>query len=295
MEIIKNLMPPFIGAVIGYCTNYIAVKMLFRPYKPIKIGHWKIPFTPGIIPKRQPELAKAVGHAVGTKLLGENEIQKILQSEQMKESVIHGMMQSADKIMQEKTVRELGTSIMKEENYEAKKEDLTDLCTDRILSGIYEMNIAEILKAQIVSAVRGMGGMIAMFVNEDLIAAVTGPIGEKVNAFLEEYGKGFIRDKVSEQLKEAEQKHLADFGIMESGETLKNSLCNAYDTIVEENFSKIIETFDISGIVEEKINAMDIAELEDLIMSVMKHELGMIVNLGALIGFVLGLVNLLFV
>ena len=47
------------------------------------------------------------------------------------------------------------------------------------------------------------------------------------------------------------------------------------------------------AVVEEKINAMDVRELESLILSVMKHELGMVVNLGALIGFVLGLLNLL--
>ena len=44
---------------------------------------------------------------------------------------------------------------------------------------------------------------------------------------------------------------------------------------------------------EDKIVSMDVKELEVLILSVMKHELGMIVNLGALIGFILGLVNLI--
>ena len=38
MTILEIIAGPAIGAVIGYCTNYIAVKMLFRPLKPIKIG-----------------------------------------------------------------------------------------------------------------------------------------------------------------------------------------------------------------------------------------------------------------
>ena len=37
MEILRMLAGPLIGAVIGYCTNYIAVKMLFRPYHPVKL------------------------------------------------------------------------------------------------------------------------------------------------------------------------------------------------------------------------------------------------------------------
>ena len=44
--------------------------------------------------------------------------------------------------------------------------------------------------------------------------------------------------------------------------------------------------------VEEKINAMPIDELERLIYDVMKKELNAIINLGALIGFILGLLNL---
>ena len=56
---------PIIGAIIGYITNFIAVKMLFHPYKPIKIFGFTLPFTPGIIPKRKPKLAKAISRAVG--------------------------------------------------------------------------------------------------------------------------------------------------------------------------------------------------------------------------------------
>ena len=38
MEILHIILPLLLGAVIGYVTNYIAVKMLFRPYSPVKIG-----------------------------------------------------------------------------------------------------------------------------------------------------------------------------------------------------------------------------------------------------------------
>ena len=63
------LLKPIIGSVIGYVTNYIAVKMLFRPLKPIKIGSYTLPFTPGMIPKEQPRLAKAIGEIVGARLI----------------------------------------------------------------------------------------------------------------------------------------------------------------------------------------------------------------------------------
>ncbi|MCF6094621.1 DUF445 family protein [Microaerobacter geothermalis] len=53
-----------IGSLIGGFTNYLAIKMLFRPLRPWFIGKWKVPFTPGLIPKRQDELAEQMGKMV---------------------------------------------------------------------------------------------------------------------------------------------------------------------------------------------------------------------------------------
>lgn len=55
---------PLIGAVIGYFTNYLAVKMLFRSRREIKIGSKTLPFTPGVIPKGKPRLARVIGRTV---------------------------------------------------------------------------------------------------------------------------------------------------------------------------------------------------------------------------------------
>ena len=68
------IIPPLIGAVIGYCTNYIAVKMLFRPRNEIKVLGHTLPFTPGAIPKNKPRLAKAIGEVVETTFFGEETI-----------------------------------------------------------------------------------------------------------------------------------------------------------------------------------------------------------------------------
>lgn len=65
-----------IGAVIGGVTNSLAIKMLFRPYEPIYIKGWRVPFTPGLIPKRRDELAKQMGIMVVNHLLTPESIQK---------------------------------------------------------------------------------------------------------------------------------------------------------------------------------------------------------------------------
>lgn len=58
-----------IGALIGGFTNHLAIKMLFRPHEAKYIGKWKVPFTPGLIPKRRDELAKQLGRTVVEHLL----------------------------------------------------------------------------------------------------------------------------------------------------------------------------------------------------------------------------------
>ena len=68
-DIVRLAAPVALGGVIGAFTNYIAIKMMFRPYTEKRIFGFAIPFTPGIIPKRQNDLAKAIGRVVSDNLV----------------------------------------------------------------------------------------------------------------------------------------------------------------------------------------------------------------------------------
>ncbi|MDJ0531754.1 MAG: DUF445 family protein [Xenococcaceae cyanobacterium MO_207.B15] len=72
-------VPPLAGSIIGYFTNDIAIKMLFKPYNPIYIGKRKLPFTPGLIPSNQERLAKKVSDTIMGSLLTPTELQKLAQ------------------------------------------------------------------------------------------------------------------------------------------------------------------------------------------------------------------------
>ena len=63
------LIPPLAGAIIGYVTNAIAIKMLFRPHKEIRIWGIRVPFTPGILPRQRQILAQSIGRMVERELL----------------------------------------------------------------------------------------------------------------------------------------------------------------------------------------------------------------------------------
>ncbi len=73
-------LPILLGAVIGYVTNAIAIKMLFRPLTKKTVFGITIPFTPGIIPKQRNSLAENIGRMVSERLLTESAIKKQLES-----------------------------------------------------------------------------------------------------------------------------------------------------------------------------------------------------------------------
>lgn len=60
---------PLVASVIGYSTNWIAIRMLFRPLEKKELFGLRIPFTPGLIPRRKADIAENIGRAVGEHLL----------------------------------------------------------------------------------------------------------------------------------------------------------------------------------------------------------------------------------
>ena len=64
-----------------------------------------------------------------------------------------------------------------------------------------------------------------------------------------------------------------------------------YTQFMEEKLADFAELFDIRDMAQEKVRQMDVLEVEELVLSVMKNELNTIVNLGALIGLLIGILN----
>ena len=86
----KLLTTPLIGAVIGYATNWVAVKMLFRPRKEICVFGRRLLFTPGVIPRGKARLARAIGRAVEDQLLTAEVLKEVLLSSEKKERLRRG-------------------------------------------------------------------------------------------------------------------------------------------------------------------------------------------------------------
>jgi len=76
--LLQYCAPPLLGAFIGYMTNYVAIKMLFRPLHPCKIFGLRVPMTPGVIPSKRHQLAENIGEMVGEHLLTSSDVSRAI-------------------------------------------------------------------------------------------------------------------------------------------------------------------------------------------------------------------------
>ncbi|MFO7887824.1 MAG: DUF445 family protein [Eubacteriales bacterium] len=190
--LIKIGILSIIGASIGYVTNVIAIKLLFRPVKPFKILGFKLQ---GVIPKRQTEISKSIGDTVENELL---------------------------------SIEELVESFLTEERIER----LIDKIKIKI-QRVIEIKISEY----------------------PLILGLKRPIIEYLNRTMDEEGLDYVHG------------------------------------IIRDISSKAEEEIIISKLIEEKINSFDLLKLEEMVFDIAKKELRHIEILGAVLGFIIGIVQ----
>ncbi|MBM7615922.1 DUF445 domain-containing protein [Alkaliphilus hydrothermalis] len=99
-----------IGGLIGWITNLIAIKLMFRPFEPVKL-----PIVPveiqGLIPKRKQEIAKSIGKTIQEELLSIDEIiEKFIEQQDQKE-LVNTIKQKIDKVINDRLPAILPSSI----------------------------------------------------------------------------------------------------------------------------------------------------------------------------------------
>ena len=365
----KLLAAPVIGAIIGYCTNWLAVKMLFRPREEKYIFGLKVPFTPGVIPKGKKRLAAAVSKVVNEQLLTKEAVEKRLLAPEM----IHMIKSSVNERMAlmrndgEKTVRETLAGMVSvsddmpaaaphaasaittgqadpapvpdvpataasdttaaaatpqktaaaaslSENLK-KLSDIT-VCEDTPERRINELAasaksfITERVFEKVSSA--GLGQIAADTVNEKLGQALAGSflghmmggsvtqmmgpaVAQTVDGYIAEHGREMIGKMVDEEVDSVLDMKASSVmeAIDKSGTDFGAKAADIYEAAVKKKSGEMLERLNIGGIMQETIEDMDNEQLEDLVMSTMKTELGAVVNFGAVIGLALGIINMI--
>lgn len=144
--VIKAIGMIIIGAMIGAVTNHLAIRMLFRPLEAKYIGKYRIPFTPGLIPKRRDELAANLGRTVVKHLLTPEGISKRLQQPVVYDAIIQMLQQEVQKWTRStRTIREVAERFVKhpEEQLYQKIEERIDQELSALVTNIKTTRLSE--------------------------------------------------------------------------------------------------------------------------------------------------------
>ncbi|MBI5992279.1 DUF445 family protein [Clostridium perfringens] len=143
-----------IGAVIGYITNWLAIKMLFRPREAKYIFGMKLPFTPGLIPKEKSRIANKVGETVGTHLLNSDSLSKALKDDKIKAKFNEVAKEKINQIINSNSTLENSLKNTLVENYYALKGNMIDNIAKTILESIQEEEFKNKVKFYIVDSIK---------------------------------------------------------------------------------------------------------------------------------------------
>lgn len=292
----KLITTPLIGAVIGYATNWVAVKMLFRPRKEICVFGRRLPFTPGVIPRGKARLARAIGRAVEEQLLTAEVLKEVLLSSEKKErlrSEVSAFLEKERK--SEESLRQAAQRLLPEERIDDFVDSAEETVTDMVYDKVLQMNVGEIIADKVMESAREKlkDSMFGMMLGGSVLEPIVRQVEEKINAYVAEYGRGVIEQMVLEESEKLQAKTVGETlcRVEEYGVDIPSVVLAQYETMVSEKLPQILGSLHLSAVVEERINAMEVEQVEELMLSIMKKELSAVVNLGALIGLILGLIN----
>ena len=294
---------PVIGAVIGYITNDIAIRMLFRPRTAKYIFGVKVPFTPGIIPKEKTRIASSIGDAISKNLMNREVLEKTLLSQEMVgkiESTIKGFIDSQKK--NGETVEEFLLHYLKKEDVDDLRNNISTDLSAQIHSALATAKLGEKIASIVVSHVieKMRKGMFGIFGADQFISKVASPVekllAKNIDEMLANHSQQMVSQLIEDQISAFLSGHMKDLfaGRDQQIDKAVKTILSLYQNLVTDQLPRILETLNISRIIEDRINEMDVKETEKLILQVMKKELNAIVWLGALLGFLMGCINLLF-
>ena len=285
--------PPLVGAVIGYFTNLIAVKMLFFPHEEKRIFGWRVPFTPGAIPKGKARLAKSAGKIVQNDLFTREDISGKLLTEEVEKPLIDRVMS----ILKE-NIRDTGAILTgSPEKYDKLEKSFIELLEIKITEAIHRMDIPGVVKEEGGRMIREQAAnsrLLRMIVSDSIIDTVMGSVGEKMEEFIDSHAPGMVNEITESRIHDLGNRtplHVLELAGYDE-EYVRKKITAAYRESVVNAVNSALKRINVAQIVEDKINSMSVEELEKGVLQVMKTELNMIVSLGALIGLVIGCINI---
>lgn len=291
MDILHIIGGPLIGGVIGYITNYIAIRMLFRPIKPIYIGKFRLPFTPGIVPRRKDELAVILGKAVAEKFFNSEDLAAVFTAPAFRDGVSGAL---ADALVEGGALGGIADD-MPQQAARIRENIISEL-SFRVRDALLKADLPKLAAMKggqfIRNSLDGVPG--ARFLTDDMIGQVAAPVGLQLERYIASDGRQIIRGIVEKEIDALGAQPLG--ALLNDLQIDRAMLCGIfaklYDAFIRAHVGEVVATVDISSQIESKVRDMSPIALEGLVLSVVKRELNGVVMIGALLGVLIGILNI---
>lgn len=286
------IIGPLVGAIIGLITNGIAIRMLFRPLHPVKIGNWTLPFTPGIIPKEKARIAKSCGSAIGKYLINEEAMSDTLLSDQMDQKISDycDYLVNHNQKNQE-TIREVIISSAGQDHYDQFLSKSQNSLTKKIYAKACNPKLGEELADIALNEAQNnsLFGAFSFLIRPE---ALKEKISETINGVISSKGENIINHVIV-----SESNNMLDTSFQDLYEKyhhhlpkVKESIIGIYHYLVKHGLSTAMQAINITQIVEDKINEFDVKQMEEILLEIMHKELNAIIWLGGLLGMIMGFI-----
>ena len=298
-EILFWVLPPLVGAFIGYITNMVAIKMLFRPLKTVKLFGLPLPFTPGILPKERHKLAESIGRMVEQELLTPEVLRGRLAKEEVQETIGNALSGYTGDMLD----RPLSSFA------EEKQDDfpLAEVFGNFINSDVFNSFLEEIIKgwaggrtslsdeeegfrSWFKSRIRDIGSMFVPATRDIIKSGLVKELknhekGEPslfrsaLQAIIEKYPGITLGEFIS--LGDNQKKRIDSF------------IAEKANTAADENIESALESVDVSLLVKDRIDSLEMIKVEKIILDIMANQLKWINFFGGLLGALIGFVQVI--
>jgi uncharacterized membrane-anchored protein YjiN (DUF445 family) len=279
------IVPPLAGAFIGFLTNVLAIRMLFRPLREVRIFGIRLPFTPGILPRERHRLADSIGRMVERELLTPEILRERLASQEFREKIRRELAVYAGHFPG--LFRQLAEKI-----YPQAWQGLVEF--------LYEPEIHARLEAQ---GHYFVDNTIFMLPPLQRFLVTSGQFDrsfhEKMPDIIDEFIQRLESLGGDEGLREWIISHAGDrlfagAGSSAGGDSLENMVTEKLFDTLESQVENILKAIDIKDLVSRRIDSLDMLRVEGIILDVMADQFKWIDIFGGILGFCIGIFQALF-
>ena len=289
-------LPPLIGALIGFVTNVVAVRMLFRPLKEIRLLRFRLPFTPGILPRERHKLAESIGAMVDRELLTAGVLRERLARPELREKVEITLGSYTAQMLE----RPL-SQYLKDQSETAFP--VPEITRDFINSEVFDSLLEEIIKTWATGKEQkppqndnGIGFWLKSRVRDFstmLIPAAKDMIKTGIVREIKNYAQGepsFYRKVMENLIDKYPDLTLREFLSLGEGKKRKIDLLLADKTVttLDDNLEEALGTINVKTLVTDRIDSLDMLRVEKIVLDVMAGQLKWINVFGGVLGALIG-------